>query len=39
LEPLLTPQNPGINLYKDGTIDLRDYAVLADVWLEEVLWP
>ena len=39
LEPLLTPPNPGINLYKDGTIDLRDYAVLASKWLEEVLWP
>jgi hypothetical protein len=39
LEPLLTPKNPGINLYKDGRIDLRDYAVLADEWLEEVLWP
>ena len=39
LEPLLTPHNPGINLYKDGTIDLRDYAVLASKWLEEVLWP
>jgi hypothetical protein len=36
---LLTPPNPGINLYKDGTIDLRDYAVLASKWLEEVLWP
>jgi hypothetical protein len=36
---LLTPQNPGINLYNDGRIDLKDYAVLADVWLEELLWP
>ena len=39
LEPLLTPPSPGINLYKDGTIDLRDYAALASKWLEEVLWP
>jgi hypothetical protein len=36
---LLTPQNSGINLYNDGRIDLRDYAVLAEKWLEELLWP
>jgi hypothetical protein len=36
---LLTPKNPGINLYNDGRIDLRDYAVLAEKWLEVVLWP
>ena len=39
LEQLLTPQNLGIDMYKDGRIDLRDYAVLASKWLEEVLWP
>jgi hypothetical protein len=39
LEPLLTPPNPGINLYNDGTINFKDYAVLAGMWLEEVLWP
>jgi hypothetical protein len=38
LYPLLTLEN--INMYEDGTIDLRDYAVLADMWLEEpLLWP
>jgi hypothetical protein len=36
---LLTPQNSGINLYNDGKIDLKDYAVLADAWLEKILWP
>ncbi len=39
LELLLTPQNPAINLYNDGRIDLRDYAILADTWLEVLLWP
>jgi hypothetical protein len=38
LHPLLTLEN--INMYEDGAIDLRDYAVLADTWLEEpLLWP
>jgi hypothetical protein len=36
---LLTPKNPGINLFDDGKINFKDYAVLADEWLEEVLWP
>ncbi len=36
---LMTPQNPGINLYNDGRIDLKDYAVLAEKWLEVILWP
>jgi beta-galactosidase len=39
LEPLLTPQNPGVDLYGDGVIDFRDFAVLAEMWLEEQLWP
>jgi hypothetical protein len=46
LFPLLTPQaptlanSPVMNMYEDGTIDLRDYAVLADSWLEDpLLWP
>jgi len=39
LNPLLTPQNPAINDYYDGVIDFRDYAVLAGMWLEELLWP
>jgi hypothetical protein len=31
--------NPNIDLYKDGTIDLRDYATLANEWLKVLLWP
>jgi hypothetical protein len=37
LSVLLT--NPAVNLYDDGTIDLRDYATFADEWLELLLWP
>jgi len=39
LEVFLTPQNPDINAYNDKIIDLKDYTVLADMWLEELLWP
>jgi hypothetical protein len=39
LRLLMTPTNPDIDVYEDGTIDFRDYAVLASKWLEEVLWP
>jgi hypothetical protein len=39
---LLTPPEPDINTY-DGdaiaVIDLKDFAVLADMWLDEQLWP
>ncbi|MHC4751179.1 MAG: LamG domain-containing protein, partial [Planctomycetota bacterium] len=28
---MLTPQDPAINMNGDGTIDLKDYAVLADI--------
>jgi hypothetical protein len=28
-----------IDLHADGTIDFKDYAVLADSWLDEELWP
>jgi len=27
------------DLHADGTIDFKDYAALADVWLDELLWP
>jgi hypothetical protein len=27
------------DINNDGTVDFRDYAFLADKWLEEVLWP
>jgi hypothetical protein len=36
---LLTPQDPAINMYNDGVIDLKDYALVADTWLDELLWP
>jgi hypothetical protein len=36
---LLTPQDAAIDLNSDGTIDLKDYALLVDMWPEEVLWP
>jgi hypothetical protein len=36
---LLTPQDPNINMYDDGTIDFKDYDGLADVWGDEQLWP
>jgi hypothetical protein len=35
-QPLLRPE---VDLHKDGKVSLRDYAVLASKWLEEVLWP
>ena len=28
-----------INLHEDAVIDFKDYAVLADSWLDELLWP
>jgi len=30
---------PEVDVYEDGKVDLRDYAVLADRWLEDSLWP
>jgi hypothetical protein len=30
---------PRIDTNEDGTIDFRDYAFLADTWLEALLWP
>ena len=36
---LLTPQDPNINLNGDGAIDFKDYSLLADTWLDELLWP
>jgi hypothetical protein len=28
-----------INLYEDGVIDFKDYAILAGTWLDELFWP
>jgi hypothetical protein len=39
LSVLLTPQDPDIDMNGDGTIDLKDYALLADTFLDELLWP
>ena len=36
---LLTPQDPAINMNNDRTINFKDFALLADTWLEEQLWP
>jgi hypothetical protein len=27
------------DLYQDDVIDFKDYAVLADQWLDEQIWP
>jgi hypothetical protein len=39
LSGLLTQREPAINMYPDSAIDLKDYARLAKVWLETLLWP
>jgi hypothetical protein len=36
---LLSPQDPAIDMNADGTVDLKDYALLADTFLDEKLWP
>jgi hypothetical protein len=36
---LLSPQDSTIDMNSDGTIDLKDYSLLVDIWLEEQLWP
>jgi len=33
------PPDPNVDLYGDGTIDFRDFAALAKMWLTEELWP
>jgi hypothetical protein len=30
---------PMIDINNDGAVDFRDYTILADMWLEEILWP
>jgi len=39
LHLLLTPQDPAINMNGDDTINFKDYTLLADTWLDELLWP
>jgi hypothetical protein len=36
---LLSPPDPAMNMVTDNIINFRDYALLADSWLDEVLWP
>ncbi len=36
---LLTPQDPAINMNNDRTINFKDFALLADTWLDEQFWP
>ncbi len=36
---LLTPQDANMDMNADGAINFKDYAMLADTWLEVVLWP
>ncbi len=36
---LLAPQDAAIDMNDDGTIDFKDYASLADIWLDVLLWP
>jgi hypothetical protein len=39
LSLLLDPKDAAIDMHADDTIDLKDFAVLVDAWLEELLWP
>ena len=34
-----SPFSQPFDLNVDGVVDFRDFAVLADQWLEEILWP
>jgi hypothetical protein len=36
---LLTPADPAMNMADGRAIDLKDYAILVDGWLDELLWP
>ncbi|UCG46121.1 MAG: LamG domain-containing protein [Phycisphaerales bacterium] len=36
---LMAPQDAAIDMNGDGTIDFKDYAALADIWLDVLLWP
>lgn len=39
LETLLSPSDTAVDMYGDRVIDLKDFAQLADSWLEHLLWP
>lgn len=36
---LLTPQDAAINMNADNMINFKDYALLVEAWLDEILWP
>jgi hypothetical protein len=36
---LLSPQDSAIDMNSDSTIDLKDYALMVNKWLDELLWP
>ena len=38
LQPLLSTA-ADVDLYDDGTVDFKDFAVLMASWLDELLWP
>ena len=33
------PSDPNVDLHTDGVIDFMDFAILADVWLEDGIFP
>ncbi len=39
LHLLMTPTNPDIDVYGDGTIDFKDIAEMGNVWGKEKVWP
>jgi hypothetical protein len=40
MDPLYIPlPNPAVDMYVDGKVNFRDYAVLANDWLMETFWP
>jgi len=39
LSLLLNPKDAAIDMNADNAIDLKDFAVFGDVWLDELLWP
>ena len=30
---------PAVDMYEDGKVNFKDYAVLANAWLVETFWP
>jgi len=37
--PILPLAGQRVDLHEDNKIDFKDFAVLGDAWLEEILWP